>query len=259
MIIVVLGPLPDKLLISPLFITFASKNMKLISLPMSLILALLFLNACQDAPSPKGEEPAELLFADLYVRYIAPQQQYTASASFRQGDSLETAKSVSLPKPVHFESEEMSARVLPQGLTRYRLDDRSPYQESNTFTFSPPGGQPTPYRLQLSPIDSFEIMGGSASLSDGMALYLHGRPLQDGERLVLLFNDAENKAESITLPGPQFDDTIKLHPLRLRKLSPGPHTVYLVRKISRDTQLANIRLRATAEYYSDSQPFEVVK
>ncbi|NBC06022.1 MAG: hypothetical protein GVY26_02405 [Bacteroidetes bacterium] len=235
--------------------------MKLASLPLPMcsILALLFLNACQDAPAPKDEEPAALLFADLYVRYIAPQQQCTASASFRQGDSLKTAQPISLPQPVQFESEEMNAHALPQGLTRYRLDNTSPYQPRNTFTFSPPGGQPTSYQLQLPAVDSFDIIGGSASLSDGMKLYLHGQPLQEGERLVLLFSDAQNKAESITLPGPQFDDTIKLHPLRLRKLSPGPHTLYLVRKVSRDTQLSGIRLRAAAEYYSDSQPFEVVK
>ena len=226
---------------------------------MSFTLALLFLSACQNAPAPKDKEPAGLLFADLYVRYIAPQQQYTASASFRQGDSLKTAQSISLPQPVQFESEEMNTRTLPQGLTRYRLDRKSPYQNGNTFVFTPPGSQPRPYQLQLPAIDSFEIIGGSASLSDGMKLYLHGQPLQDGERLVLLFSDAQNKAESITLPGPQFEDTIQLHPLRLRKLSPGPHTLYLVRKANRDTQLADIRLRTAAEYYSDSQPFEVVK
>ena len=88
MIIVVLSPLRDKPRISVSFITFASKNMKLASLPIGLISALLLLSACQDTPAPEDKEPAELLFADLYVRYIAPQQQYTASASFRQGDSL---------------------------------------------------------------------------------------------------------------------------------------------------------------------------
>jgi len=233
--------------------------MKLASFPTGLILALFLLSACQDAPAPEDKEPAELLFADLYVRYIAPQQQYTASAAFRQGDSLKTARSIPLPQPVQFESEEMSARTLPQGVTRYRLDRKSPYRNGNTFAFTPPGRQPRTYQLRLPAVDSFEIIGGSASLSDGMELYLHGQPLKDGERLVLLFSDAQNKAESITLPGPQFEDTIKLHPLRLRKLSPGPHTLYLVRKVSRDTQLSDLRLRTAAEYYSDSQPFEVVK
>jgi hypothetical protein len=233
--------------------------MKFALLLFGLILALFSFNACQEAPSTEEEAARSPLFADLYVRYIAPQQQYSASATFRQGDSLAAAATVSLREAVLFESEEMSARLLPQDITRYRIDEKSPYQSSNTFSFTLPGRKPMSYPVVLPPIDSFDVIGGSASLSEGMSLYLHGQPLRNGERLVLLFTDAADKAESLTLPGPQFDDTIKLHPLRLRKLSPGPHRLYLVRKLSRDTQLAGIRLRSAAEYYSGSQPFEVVK
>lgn len=227
------------------------------SLLLAGILSLLF--ACESGPSTPTDGSAPPFFADLYIRYIAPQQQYTASASFRQGDSLATANSLLLPKPVLFQAEEMKARQLPQDITRYRVDKTGAYQERSTFTYTLPDGQRTPFELALPPIDSFEVIGGKASLEKGMELYLHGTPLQEGERLVLLFTNAANEAESITLPGPQFEDTIKLHPLRLRKLSPGPHSLYLVRKVSRDTQLAKVRVRSAVEFYSGLQPFDVVK
>jgi hypothetical protein len=228
--------------------------------PYLLILSLMLcLMACQNESQNEAGQSAPTLFADVYIRYLDAQGQYTASASFKQGDSLETAQPVVLGQAVLFQGEEMKGRLLPQGLTRYRIDNKKPYQPQHTFAFTTPDGDKEQIELSLPPIDSFEIIGGQASLSEGMRIFLHGEQLAEEERLVFLFTDAENKAESITLPGPQFEDTIFLHQLRLRKLAPGPHTLYLVKKNNLESTQGNLSVRGALEYYSDVQPFEVVE
>jgi hypothetical protein len=228
-------------------------------MPLTLpgICFLLCLGACQNEPA--ADEKPKTLFADFFVRYIEPQNEYKASASFLEGDSLGNAKSVAVSGAVHFQGKPLEGRRLPTDVVRYSTTYRRSYQATHRFKFTGPQGKAREAELLLPPIDTFEVINGRASLRDGMEVYLPDGALGDEERLVFLFSDENNKAHSITIPGPVRQDTFFLHPLRLRKLKPGPHTLYLVRKSSLQKGDQALKIRGEIEYYSDIQEFEVVE
>lgn len=218
---------------------------------------LLGLGACQDT-APADEAPKKL-FADLFVRYIAPQNEYKVSASFLEGDSLANAKSVAANGTVRFQGTPLEARRLPTEAVRYSTTYRRPYQAAHRFQFPGPRGEPQEAELSLSPIEAFEVVNGQASLSKGMKVYVPGGALGAEERLVFLFSDENNQAHSITIPGPFRQDIFSLHQLRLRKLKPGPHTLYLVRKSQFSENQEELKIRGEIEYYSDTRQFRVVE
>ncbi len=225
----------------------------------TLFLALA-LAACQPEEPDGKEEPQPQVFVDLFVRYIAPQARYKIIASFTEGDSLSVAKSVPAGGEVKFQNIVMQERRLPKDVVRYAAQVGIPYLTEHTFRLpASAGAQPLEVTLSMSPVDTFEIIGGKASLKDGMQVYLPDGALLQDERLVFLFSDEENQAQTITLPGPMQRDTYLLAGPRLRKLSPGPHKLYLVKKLQVERELSETQnLRANVEFYTSTQEFEVV-
>jgi len=92
-----------------------------------------------------------------------------------------------------------------------------------------------------------------------MQLVIPGERLEEGESIVLLFSNAQNQATTITLTNPADRDTFKVAPIRLRKLKPGPHRMYLVKKQHRIHDFEEGTAQADIEYYTREQPFRVVE
>lgn len=213
--------------------------------------------SCQQEDKP--EETAPTIYANLFVRYIAPQGQLKVTAAFREGDSLSTAQPVEIPGGVTYQGQQLEARKLPGQQVRYAMDTRAAFAQEHRFSFQAADGQPQEAALSLSPIDSFSVIGGVASLSKGMNLYIKDEKIDEGESIVLLFSDADNKATTITLTNPAVRDTFPIAGLRLRKLKPGPHRVYLVKKRQQELDLPGIKAIAEIEYYTAEQTFEVTE
>ncbi|MEQ8704296.1 MAG: hypothetical protein RIC19_10275 [Phaeodactylibacter sp.] len=221
----------------------------------SLLLTGLAASGCQQDAAP--EQPATKTYANLFVRYIAPQAQLKVTAAFREGDSLATAKPVELPGGVTYQGQQLEARPLPGQQVRYFADYQSAFMLRHRFQFKSADGQEQEVTLELSPIDSFSVIGGTASLSEGMQLYIKDEQIEEGESIVLLFSDADNKATTITLTNPAVKDTFPVAGIRLRKLEPGPHRVYLVKKQHQEIDLNGVKAIADIEYYTAEQPFTV--
>jgi hypothetical protein len=139
------------------------------------------------------------------------------------------------------------------------MDTRAAFAKEHRFRFQAADGQPREAVLSLSPIDSFSVIGGVASLSEGMNLFIKDEKIDKGESIVLLFSDADNKATTITLTNPSVQDTFPIAGLRLRKLKPGPHRVYLVKKRQQELDLQGVQAIADIEYYTAEQAFEVTE
>jgi hypothetical protein len=215
------------------------------------------LSSCQQDTGP--EQTAPSTYANLFVRYIAPQGQLKVTAAFREGDSIATAQPVEIPGGVTYQGQQMEARQLPGQQVRYLLDTRSAFAKEHQFKFKAANGTTQEVTLQLAPIDSFSIIGGTASLSNGMKLYIKDERIEDGQSIVLLFSDENNKATTITLTNPAVQDTFPIAALRLRKLQPGPHRVYLVKKQHQEIDLKGTKAIADIEYYTAEQPFNVTE
>ena len=217
-------------------------------LQFSLLLLIgLSISSCQAEEKP--EQPGPTTYASLFVRYIAPQGQLKVTAAFREGDSISTAQ----------QGRPLDARPLPDQQVRYTLDTRAPFAKDHRFGFQAADGQPREAVLSLSPIETFSVVGGIASLSEGMTLYIKDEKIDEGESIVLLFSDANNKATTITLTNPSVRDTFPIAGIRLRKLQPGPHRVYLVKKQQQQLDLQGAKATAEIEYYTAEQSFEVTE
>lgn len=227
------------------------------SYPVFLALMGLLIIGCQPDKAPEGPQPNT--YADFFVRYIAPQAQLKATVAFREGDSLATAQPVEIPGGVTYQGEKLEARRLPGQQVRYQTDTRSAFVPQHRFQFKSTDGQDQDISLELSPIDSFSVIGGTASRSKGMKLYIKNEQIEAGESIVLLFSDANNKATTITLTNPTARDTFPIASVRLRKLEPGPYQIYLVKKQHQEIDLGRVKAKADIEYYTAEQAFVVTE
>lgn len=223
------------------------------------LMCLIALSVSNCQPDTQAAQTGPSTYANLFVRYIAPQGQLKATAAFREGDSLSTAQPVEIPGGVTYQGRQMEARQLPGQQVRYLLDTRSAFAKEHQFRFKAANGTTQEVTLQLAPIDSFSIIGGTASLSEGMELYIKDERIGEGESIVLLFSDENNKATTITLTNPALQDTFPVAAIRLRKLQPGPHRVYLVKKQHQEIDLKGAKVIADIEYYTAEQPFNVTE
>lgn len=222
-----------------------------------LILAGLAVSGCQSETAPK--EITSITYANLFIRYIAPQAQLKATVAFREGDSLSTAQPVEIPGGVKYQGQQLEKRRLPGQQVRYRTDIRTAFSNPHRFQFKGADGQAHEITLELNPVDSFSVIGGSASLSEGMQLYIKNEQIETGERIVLLFSDANNKATTITLTNPTVRDTFPISGIRLRKLEPGPYNLYLVKKQHHELDLDGVKATADTEYYTAEQSFIITE
>ena len=220
------------------------------------LLATVF-SSCQQDAQPQDGQPC--IYANLFVRYIAPQAQLKVTAAFREGDSINTAQPIEIPGGVKYQGQSLESRMLPGQQVRYIMDSKTPFATEHRFLFKDTNGKEQDLSLTLAPIDEFGVIGGSASLSEGMKLFIKGEQIEQDESIVLLFSDAENRATTITLTNPAARDTFPIAGVRLRKLKPGPHKIYLVKKQHQVIDLNGIQTTADIEYYTAEQAFQVTE
>lgn len=218
-----------------------------------LVVAVLPLVGCQTNPS---EEAPPHRFGAFFVRYLSGEDQIKATASILEGDSIQTADLANIPKGVSFQNQPMTFRPSPGGLGRFLLEDNMAYSATSEFRFSDSTGREQVYIIDMAPIDSFSIVGGEASLSGGLQLYLFP-PLQAAESLVLFFSNEEQQATSVTLQGPLEGDYIGLPAPQLTNLTTGSYELYLIKKKRLVHEDKVFSTSGDVEYYSPPAEFEM--
>jgi len=213
--------------------------------------------------SCRNNEPEKIksdLHGDFFVRYLAPEQELKAYASFSQGDSVQNSVPIEMAGGVTFQGSGMEARDLQGQQIRYTYQSQTNYAAPYTFKTQTPGGQPLEHSIAMKGIGKFSIKEGVISKSKGMTLVIEQGSLEKGESIVMLFTvPATGASYTVIAAGPHPNDIHAIPATTIPALPKGKVQLYLVKKqeVISDTPLANIT--ASAEYYSDMIEVEVVE
>lgn len=210
-------------------------------------------------PGCQPEAPAEgasTLHANLFVRYIYPDQEYKAEVVFKEGDSLASAEPTTAAGEVLFLERTLPANQLGEQLVRYDRRFRADFQPEMTFQLANLAGARVPVNLALRAITELDI---SPIINRETSFLFSCAPaeLQEDEMLILLFTDADNRAASITIDGPANLAQLQLSGSELSQLVPGTGSVYAVKKKDGQEQVNGINTHWSIEYYSDERPVQI--
>lgn len=219
--------------------------------------SLLLVGSCQEAGNMQ-QKPAEKLFIDFFVRYLAEESQLKAHASFSKGISPDESRPKQIAGGVSFQNSGMVERNLQSKVIRYELERESEYIGDFPFQFKAEDGKQRAYNLKMTPIKDF-FLKGDISISKGMTLVVNGGLIKANEQLVLLFSDDENRAYSITLTGPAKTIEFTLSPEQTAPLRPGPGKLYLVKRQDNQQENEEISLVSSIEFYTPAIDIEVVE
>lgn len=206
----------------------------------------------------QGEDPGEdtPVYANLFVRYLQMEDELKVQASFREGDSLQTARPISIEGGVFFQGSSMPERNLQGQMIRYQLDRTGPYKGAFDFRLADEEGRRRSYSCRMTPVEDFRIDNPIRSDRGATLTVVNGR-LEAGESLVLLFTDEQNQAASLTIEGPTDTGSYQLTPAQLQNWGPGAGQLYLVKKQTRDFQDGHYQVRTEVEYYTRTALIEV--
>gem|GEM_PF-4068882 len=186
--------------------------------------------------------------ADLYTRYLVPEQQIKAEATFMTGDTLNHARPIAMPSSVYFNGKQMGQRHIGDKLIRYNYETIARPIDSAQFSW------PHPFHdghievsFPMPPIDSFRLSAKATYPQQWEATLLP--PLQAGEQVVIMLIDAEQKAFPLQAHGPQPLSFVLSAPQSMAPAE-GPMQYYFVRKYIYQQQAQDARITAILETYS---------
>lgn len=198
--------------------------------------------------SPKDGNPTPKLTADLYVRYLADNAEFTAQATFKEGDTIETARPKAMPGGVAFQNSGMEQRSI-SGIVRYEMKRRGPFNPPFIFSFNNEKGEKQHLDVALNPIDSFYVKGQAVKTA-GLTLGVNASPLAAGESLVVLLSDQAGQSASLKFAGPFNTQELFVPGSTFVALQPGKLQIYLVRTSTQTKDEPRQSLVAVGEYYS---------
>lgn len=208
--------------------------------------ALLLGSLCWQCQPQTPPAEAPLQYADLFVRYLAAEQELKAQAHFAATDSVEITETLQFPGGVAFLGSNMEARPIRYTTTR-TLDFVSPLR----FTFRPEKeAEAVTLSLDFDPITDFEVT--QASLADGIRLQLN-EPLAADELLVLFFTDSTQRARTIERLGPSESRQIFVPAPAFVDYPAGPYQLYLVKHKEQTRTEPGFRAHWVVEYYTEQQ------
>ncbi|PHN05627.1 hypothetical protein [Flavilitoribacter nigricans] len=222
-----------------------------------LALCLLFiLPACRETESTESLPGRTKIFADFFIRYLAPEQQMRGQASFWEGVSWDVQDPLELSGIVSFENRKMEARRLPGDQIRYAETFKEAYEEGLAFRFRNTDGRYLQYEIKMTPVRDFFVKG-KISKSEGATFVINGGIMSQEESLVFMFTDEAQQARAVVVEGPSSDIEITIPPEKLQGLTTGPGQLYLVKKQQRAESHPNLELTAAIEYYTGQREVTV--
>jgi len=200
------------------------------------------------------------MYADFFVRYLETEEQLKAHASFYEGDTLTTSRSVTFDNEVTFQNNAMQPRQIPEDRSfRYVYNGTGDYSNSFTFKFPKSGLGKEEYTVSMSPIEDFAVKNGAVSLSEGMVLEIQGEPFQANESLVLLFTGENNVSAAAEFAGPFDVAELNVPAVQLLGVEPGKNALYLVKKQVNAEKIGSMDVTSSVEFYSKIIDVEVME
>lgn len=205
-----------------------------------LLPGLLLWTACSTST-----EPPTTYLAEFYVRYLVPEQQIKAEATFMAGDTAATVRPLAIEGGVRFNGKIMGRRHVAGKLIRYNYESLGPPLDSIVFEWRHPfRGHALRVRRPMPVIDSFRL----SAKETGWQVTLTP-PLQADEQLVVMMLDSLQRATTLKASGPA-----QAHLVLQAARVPAhglPKQYYFVRRRLRVEQLGDCRSTTILEIYSD--------
>lgn len=211
---------------------------------------------CKNQTHEANNSPT--LFADFYVRYLHDEKLTKAEVSFREGESDSTAVSKDFDEVLFF-GRQMEARDWgPEKGILFSTEFTENYPGEYFFQFGDDNAEKRKFSLKMAPLTGYAFQGPVSKLS-GANLTLEGELPGEGEKLILLFSNEENKTGAVEIPDIAGKKSFNIKPQALISLSSGKNLVYLVKKKLEFSTENGINASALIEYYSTSQTVEVLE
>lgn len=223
---------------------------------LGIIPFLLLLSAAACRNDSVAEDTPHL-YADYYVRYLAPTRQLKAEARFSESADLQAPATVAKPGALTFMGQRMQARTQNGGPLSYRWAGAQPFPDELIFQYQRNDNE---YRqeMSLAPLGHFSVQA-PVQASRGFTLAAGGSRLKGNETLVVLLADAQRKASSFSIAGPTTDTVHLIPPEAFSDLKAGPATLYLVKRLKKTMTQADQTVTATIEYYTDTLGVKVLE
>jgi hypothetical protein len=215
--------------------------------------------ACQ--PEKKEVSTSQQYWAEIYARYLAPDQTYKTELTFMSGDSAQTALPTRIDGNILIENQPMPARQLSESLVRYQLDYKATFRPEIKFNVRTSSFDRKELPASFKTLPAFEIKDQQIRKSIGGQIIL-STPLQlsEEEGILIMLSDVQKQTASITISGPAQLDTITLLPEQLTALSKtGTGNIYLLSKKKGILRDKDISWAYLLEYYTEEQSVEILE
>lgn len=224
------------------------------------IIAVLLLSfwTCKSDNTPDTPKTAKHIFVNHYVRYLQSEHELKAEVTFKEGDTLASARSIVLAD-VNFEDTPMTAQNLGKNYgIRYSFRKKGPFKEQYQFNYTGNNIERQVHTVKMSPITEFLIKEGKVNKNSGATVVWNGEALGSNQAMVLLFTDVENKAIPVQVKGPTERSEIFLPAEKLKNLSSGKGQLMIVKKQFSNLREKSFTKTSEMEFYTDNLDIEVM-
>lgn len=173
-------------------------------------------------------------------------------------NDLELKKPVEIPGGIRYQGEAL--KLLPAYGMTYQYDEASRFSNEHVFEWKGAKNATQQFKTGIDPIKSFALGANPMTRNQINSLAWEGTPLGKGETLVMMW---ENTSAGLTVP---FEVTttsgqplIDIPAEKLKEISAGDWTLYLVRKKLTKSTLDGTQVNGILEYYTKTIPVKVVE
>lgn len=210
-----------------------------------LLLTTLALFGCQNEHKNNSKT------MNCYVRFDADTNLSTAEASLVED---QTKKLVEFPDGTTF--QKMPMKLVPNyGLT-YQYEYHSNFVPEPSFAWSDEQNIKQVYTGHLDSIAQVSFGSPGISMSKATTLSWKGAALSKGETLLFMWqNAASGESQTLEVSSTNPQPLIDIPAEKLKKLSPGKWSLYLVRKKLSKQVVGQFNVNCISEYYT--KPIQV--
>jgi hypothetical protein len=211
-------------------------------------LTVLAIFACE---SPKT---APKQYLECYVRHDAATGNTKAEVVLKEGEPV--ANPIEIQQGIQYQRANM--KLLPiQGLS-YRYEYAADFVPDLDFDWKSWEGKPLNFKMKMNEMRDFGFGGPTLKRNEIATLQWKGQALTRGEVLVLMWEELKTgKTVPMELYTTGDETELEFPAAKMKELSPGQWSLYLVRRTLTKTQVANVEATGVAEYYSKVDTIEV--
>lgn len=217
------------------------------------------ITACHQSVTPPNQ-----LSLDCYIRVLESEGRIRAEATMLsipskgQPAAGSSALPVEIPGGIRYQGSPMTT-IPTSGLTYFK-DFPGTYVPEHIFSWDDSEKKRHTFTLKMNQITNFTFGSKTIPLSQPARFTWEGGSMEKGETLVLMW---ENQKENLTVPMelivqgqlPQIDFPVA----KLKDLSPGTWTLYIVRKKLVKTDVSGVASKAILEFYSKTDTLTLTR